>query len=323
MQIIFVEKRANKIKPENLKYTEKEVNDKVSDVLQNCNTTEFTLYEGDANEDCKNVQLLLMTVNDNEFFAVLYYMAKKHKGKDVNTPKSLTVRSGTRFFIGEFANIPTALVQHVQGSAMSQFVVGEAIDLFDNLKAIVAVGVCGTFGDLGDVIVSSRIAGYVGIKYDRDGKILRRDPECDGSRVLTSFLQAKTMWKFYCTKEKSSVQHLSQLCFKPFLSSSTLVAFQQFRDKIREDVCREAMGIEMEGIGIVKAKEYNGRNDIHFVIVKAGCDYANEDKNKEWQPVAAMAAADLVHFQFDKPAPYEWFTGTAVHMYICIMPVHN
>ena len=299
-----------------MKFTESELKDEVSDVLQNCCTEEFTLHQGekDCEKDCENVQLLLMTVNDNEFFAVLYYMANKHKGKDskFKMPKSLTVMSGTRFFIGEFAHIPTALVQHEQGSALSQFVAGEAMYLFVNLEAIVAVGVCGTFGDLGDVIISDRISGYVNIKYDTDGKILSRDSECNGSRQLITHLKAQNNWKFNCTKE--SVQYPSKLFCKPFLSASTLVAFKRFRDKIREDVCREAMGIEMEGIGIINAKEYKGRNDIHFVIVKAGCDYANEDKNKEWQPVAAMAAADLVYFQFDKPAPHKWFTG----MYLCI-----
>ena len=254
-----------------------------------------------------------MTVNDNEFYAVLYYMSNKHIGTDFDIPKSLTADStGTRYFVGTFAQIPAALVQHAQGSSESQFVVGEAMKLFANLKAIIAVGVCGTFGELGDVIVSSKIAGYMNIKYDKDGKIIQRDSESSGSRLLSNYLLAQNDWKFNCTKESSPKPCLSQVYLKPFLSSSTLVAYQDFRDKIREDVCREAMGIEMEGIGIVNAKEFNSRNDIHFIIVKAGCDYANETKNKEWQPVAAMAAADLVYFQLDKPAPYGWFTGTYV-----------
>ena len=262
-----------------------------------------------------------MTVNDNEFYAALYYMVNKNiENQDYNTPKSLTVESGTRYFIGNFANIPTALVQHKQGSSESQHVAGEAFELFSNLKAVVAVGVCGTFGELGDVVVSSKIVGYENIKYDKDGKILGRDPAPDGSRLLTSFLLAQNNWKFNCTKENSSVQCISQFHNKPFLSASTLVAYQNFRDKIREDVCREALGIEMEGIGVVKAKEFNVKyGSIQFIIVKAGCDYANEEKNKEWQPVAAMAAADLVYYQFGKPAARDWFTGNVrsyAHTYV-------
>ena len=299
-----------------MKFTASKLEDNVSDVIKICGTEEFAVYRDE--KDCQNVRLLLMTVNNNEFSAVLFYMANKHKSEDPNIPRSLTLMSGTRFFIGEFAHIPTALVRHDQGSALSQFVAGEAMDLFVNLKAIVAVGVCGTFGDLGDVIISERIIGYANIKYDRDGKILNRDPGCRGSRPLTNFLRENYGWKFNCTKETISDKYLSKLDYKPILSSSTLVAYQAFRDKIREDVCREAMGIEMEGIGIINAKEFNSKNDYHFVVVKAGCDYANESKNKEWQPVAAMAAADLVYFQFDKPAPLEWFTGT----YICMHKIH-
>ena len=297
------------VKPEDLKFTASILKDNVSDVLQTCRSKEYAL----KCQKCNNVRLLLMTVNNNEFYAVLYYMSNKHIGTDFDIPKSLTApNTGTRYFVGTFAHIPTALVQHAQGSSESQFVVGEATKWFPNLKAIIAVGVCGTFGELGDVIVSSKIAGYMNIKYDKDGKIIQRDSESSGSRLLSNYLLAQNDWKFNCTKESSPNQCLSQVYLKPFLSSSTLVAYQDFRDKIREDVCREAMGIEMEGIGIVNAKEFNSRNDIHFIIVKAGCDYANETKNKEWQPVAAMAAADLVYFQFDKPAPYEWFTGTYV-----------
>ena len=297
------------IKPEDLKFTASKLKDNVSDVLQTCRSKEYVLKY----QEVDNVRLLLMTVNDNEFYAVLYYMSNKHIGTDFDIPKSLTAdNTGTRYFVGTFAHIPTALVQHAQGSSESQFVVGEAMKLFANLKAIIAVGVCGTFGELGDVIVSSKIAGYMNIKYDKDGKIIQRDSESSGSRLLSNYLLAQNDWKFNCTKESSPKPCLSQVYLKPFLSSSTLVAYQDFRDKIREDVCREAMGIEMEGIGIVNAKEFNSRNDIHFIIVKAGCDYANETKNKEWQPVAAMAAADLVYFQLDKPAPYGWFTGTYV-----------
>ena len=42
-------------------------------------------------------------------------------------------------------------------------------------------------------------------------------------------------------------------------------------------------------------------------IVKAGCDYADETKNKEWQPVAAMAAADFVYQQLDRKIVHGWF----------------
>ena len=299
-----------------MKYSASSLKRTISDVLQRCSTEGHTIiYEGQKFE---NVQLLLMTVNDNEFYATLYYMANKHKDEDFNIPKSLTIDDGTRFFVGNFANIPAALVQqHKSGSAVSQYVASKAMEVFDNLKAIVAVGVCGTFEELGDVIVSSEIVGYDDAMYGKDGKILTQNLASSSSHVLLNFLQAQYNWEFNCTNDTSSVQCLSQLHYKPFLSASTLAAHQAFRDKIREDVCREAVGIEMEGIGVVKAKELNKRSEVHFIIVKAGCDYANEEKNKEWQPVAAMAAADFLYFQFSKLAPNKWFRGTCVYMYIC------
>ena len=72
------------------------------------------------------------------------------------------------------------------------------------------------------------------------------------------------------------------------------------------------MGIEMQGSGIVKAID---DVQVHFIIVKAGCKYANDhDKVKEdWEPVAAMAATNFVYSKFSKPHPQNWFKG----MYIC------
>ena len=303
-----IEKRTDRIKQEDLKFTKDQLEKDLSCVFDKFGSSEYTLSESNSSEECSNVRLLLMTVNDSEFYATLYYMTNKHKHKneeDLIIPRSLTI-SGTKFYIGTFANIPTALVRHNQGSANSQHVAGEAFRLFSNLAAIIAVGVCGTFGELGDVIVSSKIVGYENIKYDKDGKVLNRDSAPSGSQILTKFLTEKNNWKFNCT---NSVLCLSELHEKPILSASTLVAYQNFRDKIREDVCREAMGIEMEGIGVVNAKNFNGKNNIEFIVVKAGCDYATKEKNKKWQAVAAMAAADLVYFQFDRPPVWDWFKG--------------
>ena len=105
-----------------------------------------------------------MTVNDNEFHAALHHMAKKHiknrSLEDGDIPKSLAVMKEDSiyyFYIGNFADIPTALVKHESGSLHSEKLASVAMKKFTNLKAIVAVGACATFGELGHVIVSSEI----------------------------------------------------------------------------------------------------------------------------------------------------------------------
>ena len=304
-----------KIKPECFAYNAQDLKDSVSEVISKFNTEEFVLDEDNCQQDCDKVRLLLMTVNDNEFYAALHHMAKRHiknrNLEDGDIPKSLVVIEDSihYFYIGNFADIPTALVQHKPGSLKSHELASVAMKKFAHLKAIVAVGVCATFGELGHVIVSSEIVTYQHGENDKSIKPI--------SEELYEFLQAKAIWEFNCRKDNNSIKYLSQSDDKPFLSPRTPEAYQNFEDKIRENVCEDAMGIEMEGSGIVKAIEEFDDVRVHFIIVKAGCKYANDpDKVKEdWEPVAAMAATNFVYFKFSKPHPQKWFKSTYVHMY--------
>ena len=278
------------IKSEDLKYTESELKNSTLDVVKMFTKKEYTLYMDNSEKERGSVQLLLMTVNDNEFYAALYYMANKHKSdsEDANTPKALADKNGIYFYIGDFAKIPTALVKHQPGS--SESVAIEALGMFVNLKAIVAIGACGTFGELGDVIVSSKIV----------------DCHCNvhngsSNKQLLNLITATSDWQFHCTK---TTRCLSQIHHKPFLGE----AYEKFKDETREDdVYKKAMGIEMEGLGVINAKrEFD---HVPFIIVKAGCNYANEKPNKNWEPVAAMAAADFVYSRFAAPHPQNFFEG--------------
>ena len=300
-----------KIKPEYLAYNAKDLKDSVSEVIKKFNTEEFVLLEENAQEDCDKVQLLLMTINDNEFHAALHHMAKRHiknrNLEDSDIPKSFMVGNENEiyyFYIGNFADIPTALVKHKEGSLESQKLASVAMKIFLNLKAIVAVGVCGTFGELGHVIVSSEIVTY---QHDDKNKSIQ-----SSSQVLFNFLQAPGNWEFNCYNDSSQDKYLSQSYFKPFLCPSTPEAYHKFEDKIREDVCEDAMAIEMEGSGIIKAKG----DGVHFIIVKSGCKYANDKATEAWEPVAAMAATSFVYFKFSTPHPQKWFKGTYVATYV-------
>ena len=99
------------------------------------------------------------------------------------------------------------------------------------------------------------------------------------------------------------------------LSGSPLIASGEYRDKLIANVSQEAGGVEMEGIGVIDGIDIAEKRDkIEFIIVKAGCDYADESKNKEWQPVAAIAAADFVYKQLDRELVYNWILGKFIEI---------
>ena len=254
------------------------------------NTEEFTLHNS---KECDTVRLLLMTVSENEFHAALHYMANKHMhdSEDSEIPKIFASENATYYYIGNFAKIPAALVKHKQGQ--SKNVASEALKIFANLKGIIAIGICGTYGELGDVIVSSEI-------------VPNSHSEKPISETLLNFLQAPGKWEFNCTNDSRPNQCLSQSHYEPFCLST---------QKLETENVKDAMGIDIEGSGIVEAIKDN--HNVHFIIVKAGCGYADEKPNEAWEPVAAMAATSFVDFKFRLPIPEKWFTGMYVHICIC------
>ena len=253
-----------------------------------------------------DVVLLLMVVNDHEYFAAMCRFSEKE-------PMLLLKSEDKLYYVGKWGQIPAALVQqHEQGTKGpkgSQEVTRSSILLFKNLKTIIALGVCGTMGKLGDVIVSSRIdeCNYKAM----DDQLIGRANKCQPGKNIYGFLKdACALWSFQCTKEDTE-DYSAVAVLKPMLSGTPLVASGEYRDKLIAFLSPEAGGVEMEGIGVISGIDIvNKRDKIEFIIVKAGCDFADELKSKEWQPVAAMAAADFVYEQLNnKKIALNWFLG--------------
>ena len=290
-----------KIPKENLRYTTDDLQNGVKDVLRKFNND--VLIEHKDKKIIDSVLLLLMVVNSSEFLAAMNYFSKS-EAKVLNS-------EGNNYYVGKWGQIPAALVrqrgQGTGGPSGSQQLTCSSINLFKNLKLIIALGVCGTLGRLGDVVISSRIDGCDLMKVKGD-RLISRSTVCQPGDNIYSFLMlSPEIWSFLCTKEGTD-EYKAKAVFKPMLSGTPLIASGQYRDKLIENVSVEAGGVEMEGIGVVDGIRISKKMDkIEFVIVKAGCDYADETKNKEWQPVAAMAAADFVYKQLDSKIVYNWF----------------
>lgn len=138
-------------------------------------------------------------------------------------------------------------------------------------------------------------------------KVINRGIKCNpGSKIYKCLKNNHETWSFLCTKLETE-KHEAKAVLKPMLSGVHLVASAEYRDKLKGGINIEAEGLEMEGIGVIhEIASAKKRDKIEFIIVKAGCDYADEKKNKEWQPVAAMAAAEFVYHQLSK---HNWFSG--------------
>ena len=287
----FIDKEGNKVAKENLRYTLDDLVEEVKNPL-----AKFDKNILDEQKDKKMIDgalLLLMVVNSSEYYAAMHYFSK-------NEAKVLKSKHNT-YYVGKWGKIPAALVQQGEqgtgGVKGSQETTRSSVCLFKNLKVIIALGVCATMGELGDVIVSTRIDGCTH-KVLGDGIINRSLKVPPGTTIYNALHHNHLSWSFPCTKTKD---YKAKAVFKPMLSGSQLIA------KLIASISKEAGGIEMEGIGVLDGIDSTEKaGQIDFIIVKAGCDYADETKNKEWQPVAAMAAADFVYSQLDRNTPDEW-----------------
>ena len=257
------------------------------------------------------VRLLLMVVNPSEFYAAMNYFSK-NKARRLES-------NGDIYYVGKWGKIPAALVRQSKpgyaGPDGSMLLTMASINLFKNLEVIIALGVCGTMGRLGDVIVSSQIDGCDDIKImGNDIQIINRAIKCNPGRKIYKYLKHNCeTWSYLCTKQGTQ-KHEAKAVLKPMLSGVHLVASAEYRKKLKKGVNMEAEGLEMEGIGVIHGITSAKKMDkIDFIIVKAGCDYADEKKSKEWQPVAAMAAANFVYHQLSKP---NWLSGKTMCTYI-------
>jgi len=64
------------------------------------------------------------------------------------------------------------------------------------------------------------------------------------------------------------------------------------KELLSKDFASEAIGIEMEGFHLFTATQQIISNGI---IVKAVCDFGDGKKSKEYQPTAALMAANFVN----------------------------
>jgi nucleoside phosphorylase len=70
-------------------------------------------------------------------------------------------------------------------------------------------------------------------------------------------------------------------------SADIVLKSASIRKKIVEKF-KSIRAIEMEASGLAEATWQNGKG---YLVIRGICDYANDDKNKVWQPYAAAAAA--------------------------------
>ena len=238
------------------------------------------------------VQTVIVVVNENEFMATLHYLKppKDYSEKILQIHRNVRIGQAVKrriLYIGKFGKCMVAVTQVKQGHGRDAI---EHTDCFKNLALVAAVGVTAGFPEnkvkMGDILVSKRIIDCSHYKYNT--KYVPRGPTFCGSDYMIQRLQKKMSWEFQCTKSGL----VPSIVCGDILSKRVLLNDKEERKKMLLYFGEDAKGYEMEAFDLV-----NGDTDI--IVVKSVCDFANK-KTKNWQPTAALAANDYLHYHLDQ-----------------------
>jgi nucleoside phosphorylase/HEAT repeat protein len=202
------------------------------------------------------------------------------------------------YYLGQFGryrSVVTMCEMGASGPASAGLATNQAIQIWLP-KAVIMVGFA--FGasregqKIGDVLVSSQVINY---PKQRVGKrIIYRGPRPESGVTLRNRFRNSIGWLFESPGGSRSTRRLG-----PILSGEVLIDNLTYKKRLLKQF-PDAIGGEMEGVGVYAAAERSG---VEWIIVKAICDWADgrKDKVKRHQPLAAAAAASLVHHVLSLP----------------------
>jgi len=277
------------------------------------------IAENDAKQIRPKIQVLLLTANNNEYHAVLSFLdpidGRKTLLKDTFATKDGFISDDAVYIYGQYGAFVAAVqILRTQGPAEAKNAISIANKCFgEHLHAIFAVGVaCGMEkNNLLDVLVSERVSLYDAARIGTDGDTKKYEITQRAERniptskfFINQFKQNNWVKSSKMVNDlKCSTKFAPKQCSGNILSGSYLIDNKKVKTKLSETFDPEAIGIEMEAAGLYR--DYiDGKCRLQIMIVKGVCDFGDGNKSKQYQPTAAMLAADCVkHYLNDKTLP--------------------
>jgi nucleoside phosphorylase len=197
------------------------------------------------------------------------------------------------FRLGTVGGVDIFLVQCEMGSVgpgASLATIGDALDDIKPIGVImvgIAFGVDETRQNIGEIIVAKQLQNYELARIGTD-KTGQRTVVPRGDRVTASTLMLSRMRIAEAGWTGRKVR------FGLLLSGEKLIDNFDYREELRQ-VFPEAEGGEMEGAGLYTAA---ADRNVNWTIVKAICDWADGNKNKNKARRQVIAAEQAVSFVF-------------------------
>lgn len=183
------------------------------------------------------------------------------------------------------------------GQLNSAILAKDAIEKW-NPQKIILTGICGALSkkiSLGDLIVSDHIVDYELGKVEDAERVTRWNVYRSDAILLNELKNYKNnTWSSYIKEPRPDNKSYKKpaVHFGTYLSGNKVIANEKEADSLKS-IWHKAYGIEMEAAGIA-AVIHQMKNPPSFIMVKSACDYADSNKNDNWQEYSANASAAFI-----------------------------
>ena len=248
-------------------------------------------------EKQQSADVVIITALEKERDAVLRYLDAPKK---VQTKNRIVYKSNLRHDNAESAYQVVLLCQNKMGNVAASIATTQAIDVW-NPSLIILVGITAGVKNkneryLGDLVAAEQIVGYESGKLTDAGAERRYDVLRSTHTIVEAARNfPDDKWVLAPTIPRPDGKDgrvIPKIHWGIVASGEKVIADTKTAPELQNHWAKLA-GIEMEAYGTALAA-YTAESRPEFLMVKGICDWANPDKNDEWQEYAADVAAVYV-----------------------------
>ena len=213
-------------------------------------------------------------------------------------PRNMDEVDGRKYFIYEVSAMLTVICTSFLGMGQinAALAVKDAVNHY-GVSKVILTGICGGIDremKYGDIIISDQIVDYELAKIKSDDVQVRWNVYRSDFELVQSMRMFKSdSWSSYLKQVFPDSKYKKPSVYSGIVLSGNKVIANYEEIKRFKKTWVKALAVEMEASGIAAAL-YQMENAPSFVMVKAICDFADSEKNDDWQEYAAYASAIFV-----------------------------
>lgn len=213
-------------------------------------------------------------------------------------PRNMEEVDGRKYFIYEVSATLTVICTSFWGMGQlnAALAVKDAVKHY-GVSKVILTGICGGIDKemkYGDIIISDQIVDYELAKIKPDDLQVRWNVYRSDFELVQSMRMFKSdSWSSYLKRVFPDSKYKKPSVYSGIVLSGNKVVANYEEIKRFKKTWAKALAVEMEASGIAAAL-YQMENAPSFVMVKAICDFADSEKNDDWQEYAAYASAIFV-----------------------------